>query len=926
MSTQHYELQPGTVLDGWYRIAQKIGDGGFGITYLGVSLHQNEKVAIKEFFWKNYMERKLPGASEVFLSREEDRKDYEHQKKRFLREARILREFAGEPGIVQVRDYFEENGTAYIVLDFIEGHTLKQELAGGKTMEAEQAFRRLLPLMETLKKVHETGLIHRDISPDNIMINEKGQMILIDFGAARDYWKVADETRSVILKGGYAACEQYDRHGRLGPWTDVYGLCAVLYFCITGHAPDDGFQRLLHDEQKSPRELGISMDPGLEKILMKGLEVEQSFRYQSMDAFLGAVRQIVREKDPKEIRRKWMIRGGILLACLCAVLGLGCWYYQSHLEQFKFGGADTLHLAFSRPENITDEAFEQLLDDFEQRTEVIVGEDNHIIRSDGEEIQVVLPAEPYRQMLEADRTGYEELSDLLTMTLAKSGCLSLDGLKLSGEKGIEQAKIQKGQVKGFSSEYITQEEYYYIEVQAAKDLAGKIEEKTREKEEPLQLFLDRDWSGFVGYTGLVSAVSVVYDDKDASRFWLVPTVQDPVFCRLLLYDLTHEPRETGLSGSFLTPATWEEVDTSMFAGACQVDEEDIADPAVYVDFTPGSTDENMPNGQWYNTVSDFKAMLDALEIPYAFGESRMMEHQIVVKVSREQYYPELMDMMTDKNARVTDGQETIESFSHYSAEEVQFLEQQDPYAWQIACGEEWQEEDILEKTTESCKAGRTTLYLEAADYKLAETTLDGPIADGVFTFSDLHVDTDRISPKKVYRFLKIMLQQVTNDSYYTCNRAAFSDEKGKLQSEADPEEFWILKRDRLEAAQRAAAAMDERIEVWEGDSSPYILYISLPEKETENMAADTAETIRNLLQESGLTDGYYSRICCFVERDTLDEGEGMIFNFSSLFGSSLSVEMGDVWQEKYLKDLKEYFKTDEFYRQYADRDSLTIYE
>ena len=147
MSTQHYELQPGTVLDGRYRIEKKIGEGGFGITYLGVGLHQNEKVAIKEFFWKNYMERKLPGTSEVFLSREEDRKDYEHQKKRFLREARILREFAGEPGIVQVRDYFEENGTAYIVLDFIEGHTLKQELAGGKTMEAEQAFRRLLPLM-----------------------------------------------------------------------------------------------------------------------------------------------------------------------------------------------------------------------------------------------------------------------------------------------------------------------------------------------------------------------------------------------------------------------------------------------------------------------------------------------------------------------------------------------------------------------------------------------------------------------------------------------------------------------------------------------------------------------------------------------------------------------------------------------------------
>ena len=123
--------------------------------------------------------------------------------------------------------------------------------------------------------------------------------------------------------------------------------------------------------------------------------------------------------------------------------------------------------------------------------------------------------------------------------------------------------------------------------------------------------------------------------------------------------------------------------------------------------------------------------------------------------------------------------------------------------------------------------------------------------------------------------MKTMVQQVTNDSYYTCNGAAFTDEKGRLQSEADSKEFQILKRDRLEAAQKAAAAMDEGIEVWEGDS-PYTLYISLPEKETENMAADTAETIRNLLQESGLTDGYYSYIRCFVKGDTLDEGESEI--------------------------------------------------
>ena len=149
MSTDSYQLKPGTVLDERYRIEKTIGEGGFGITYLGVSLHQGGKVAIKEFFWKSYMSRDQFGTSQVFLSREEDRKDYEHQMKRFLREARIIREFAGEPGIVQVRDCFEENKTAYIVMEFLEGQTLKQYLSEGKTMEPERAFRLLLPLMET---------------------------------------------------------------------------------------------------------------------------------------------------------------------------------------------------------------------------------------------------------------------------------------------------------------------------------------------------------------------------------------------------------------------------------------------------------------------------------------------------------------------------------------------------------------------------------------------------------------------------------------------------------------------------------------------------------------------------------------------------------------------------------------------------------
>ncbi|MGI6012362.1 MAG: serine/threonine protein kinase [Ruminococcus sp.] len=924
MSTESYQLQSGAVLDGRYRVERVIGEGGFGITYLGVNLHQGEKVAIKEFFWKSYMGRSQRGTSEVFLSREEDRKDYDHQKKRFLREARIIREFSGEPGIVQVKDYFEENGTAYIVMEFLEGQTLKQYLSGGKTMEPEQAFRLLLPLMETLKKVHSYGMIHRDISPDNIMVGEQGELTLIDFGAARDYWKLDEETRSVILKGGYAACEQYDRHGHLGPWTDIYGLCGVLYFCITGHAPDDAFQRMLHDEQKSPKELGIRMDPGLEKILMKGLSVEIPSRYQNMEELIKAVREIVREKDPREIRKKWMIRSGIVLACLCAALGIFYWYYQSHLEQFKFRGEDTLHMAFSRPDDITGGEYEKILKAFEDRVEIIAGEGNHIIKADEEEFHAVIPSDPFKKMIERDENGWTELDELLSISLACGGQLSLDRFNLSAEN-VRQAKLKKGKVEGYTPDYITADEYYYLELDLTDRFAQELEKNDQGKETPgVRLYMDRSWTGDSGYTGLLDMANTVYDTEDYSKIYIILSVQDPALYEVLIYDINHAPYEEALSGSYLTPTIWEAVDTSMIAGENQVDADNISDPAFYVEYLPSSYGKKIPNGQWYNTVSDFKTMLDAFGIPYAFGVSKVQEHNIIIKVSERYFYPEFMDMLTEKYVEIGNLEEDTISLTRSGyLSSYQLQEKENPYEWQITFNSEYHLEDISEITRTTLQDNSNKLYFTIGDYKLADASFTEPVENGILQFTEINLDTSRFSGEKALHFVETMISEVTNESYYTMGGLSLTDENGEIQLGKSVNEYRVMKRERLEKVQEAAAEIDEKIQV-EDSVDMGRLTIILPKKEEDNYAVTVAETVKTLFEKGGLSDGYYSNVYFYVDDDTLEEGEQLKFSFS-LYFESLTVELGGAWQEPYQTQLEEYLKTDEFYRQYIDTDNFSFY-
>ncbi len=285
-SVYPHQLPPMTVLAGKYLTGRVLGEGGFGITYLGIDMNLGLKVAIKEYYPAGFVSRTSQSATVAPYSGTNG-EYFAAGLDKFLAEARALARFHDLESIVEVRDFFRENGTAYIIMEFIEGMTLSQALEeqDGR-MPSDYVFKLMEPAILALQQVHKSGLIHRDISPDNIMLDDRGRLKLLDFGAARQF--DSKKTMSVMLKPGYAPIEQYQTSGHFGPWSDVYALCATIYKLITGAMPIESLERLVEDTLAPPSLLGADISPEREAMLMKGLAMRKEDRFKSMDALHSA--------------------------------------------------------------------------------------------------------------------------------------------------------------------------------------------------------------------------------------------------------------------------------------------------------------------------------------------------------------------------------------------------------------------------------------------------------------------------------------------------------------------------------------------------------------------------------------------------------------------------------------------------------------
>lgn len=282
-------LPPGTLLNNRYLVGRTLGQGGFGITYIGRDQVLDIRVAIKEYYPSGFVTRNVTASQAVIATGQDKRDLLSQESEKFLEEARILAKFIGEPGIVDVRDYFRANNTAYIVMEYLDGENLRDCVLRQGRLTPEKTFALLEPVMRSLDKVHQAGLIHRDVSPDNVMLLSGGNVKLLDFGTARSASPYGEQSLSVMLKPGYAPEEQYRSKGSQGPWTDIYGLCATMYKCITGITPEDSLQRLYEDTVQPPSKLGIPIPPAQEAALMMGMACRMKDRFQSIGALAAAL-------------------------------------------------------------------------------------------------------------------------------------------------------------------------------------------------------------------------------------------------------------------------------------------------------------------------------------------------------------------------------------------------------------------------------------------------------------------------------------------------------------------------------------------------------------------------------------------------------------------------------------------------------------
>ena len=634
-------LADGTVLDGRYEIQEELGEGGTSITYSAIDLRIGKRVAVKEFLDQSYMARTDSGEVCVLDSSNTGRQ--EREKSAFLTEAKTLADLSGIQGLVSASDYFEANKTAYIVMEIVPSD-LKRYLDRNGVLPAEDVLRGFLALTDTLEAMHRKGVLHRDISPENIGIAARAGVpgsvlsapfdaltfILMDFGSAGG----GADDGEIRIKHGYAAVEQYEKGGLLGPWTDVYGLCACIYRCITGVTPQDALLRQMYDELKRPSELGIHIRKDVEDCVMKGMAVSPDDRYRSMAGLRDAIKSLFSDEEEKKReqrkKRKHRIIAAISALTLLAAGAGGYAWYRAHREDIYFGHERT-EVFYLYPEKGTDSKdFFENADEVRKRVELL-SNGKYTWEEQRDVIRVVVPHDCLGGGDEASTIAYY-ITDPWEMYLSY---LDNDGMinSINLTERFESVEVIPREDKEPASsekEEAEEEAAYYFHAKISDSSAEPWKSFYKDGNGIAVFMKDNtnifasSYEGFANsFQGRLNEDGTIDIKCTASRDNLQKTI---------MHNMTAAPLKIGMTSVCDTLVNFETAENSRNYGAFQEDDLDSSKTNVLLFFRP--FDDTTP-AKILSAISDRKALLDILEKPYAIGIPLNDAQKFAVKMHAE---------------------------------------------------------------------------------------------------------------------------------------------------------------------------------------------------------------------------------------------------------------------------------------------------
>ena len=703
-----------TILNERYRILETVGRGGFGMIYR-VENRINKKIyAVKEYFNLDFMHRSEADHKSVIYE-DRHRERFEKEKKLLLSESNIVRDIGEDERIVRIYEHFEENGTAYIVMELIEGKTLLEAIREDGIWDPETVIRRFKPLMLTMEKVHDKEVLHRDLSPDNIMVKEDGTLCILDFGSANKNTAGANR-HTKVDKENYSALELRSESMDRGRYTDVFALCGTMYFAMTGNAPMDvSIRRLGIEELAPPSKFDIKIPESAEAILMKGLELAPEDRIGDMETLYKEFDEIypdLSEEEKRRIRIRRRILTGVAVAAALVLVTLSGTLFWYNRNRIRLGLIASLKTTVSG-EKLTDSEYEDALDAVKERFIALGGENGCVLESRDDKTAVF-------QVAQASYNGTDPdwVTEYLICRPLKLFLFTQEDL--SEDNPVEQDSSEESTAKESTAKEDLTPVGQLLQEEDVQD-AVSVEEGIRIDLTPAaaekfgELLAANGSKIVLGFDTDRYEKALMLDARTESGGSLLVYRDEGhrVPDELLISAFTHRPVAAALEFECERAVNWEEPSASLMAGKNQVNAGEIPGTSMLI-YYKSLLYNPLRKGEELQFQYILKNRLDSLRIPYAIGKEAFGGELYVVKVTRGALqFEEVMTL--GKSLALQMGDESGTAYRTLAPSQIE----KDPGTGAINVTlKDKEDEEYLEILGRMKKDGKESAFLSLTDYSV----------------------------------------------------------------------------------------------------------------------------------------------------------------------------------------------------------------